>query len=175
MSSTPAMTIRRAAPEDAVPLARLAADTFTDTFGHLYSPEHLEEFLTTRHSPERYAELLRDPACAVWLAVGSAGELVGFASVGPCHLPVENLEPAAGELRQLYVRREAQKAKIGTQLLETALQWLEESGYRPVYLGVWSENYRAQRLYGRYGFEKVGEYGFRVGATVDHEFILRRG
>ena len=39
---------------------------------------------------------------------------------------------------------------------------------------MWSENFGAQRFYGREGFEKVGEYGFRVGATVDHEFILRR-
>jgi ribosomal protein S18 acetylase RimI-like enzyme len=39
---------------------------------------------------------------------------------------------------------------------------------------VWSENFGAQRFYGRYGFEKVGEYGFRVGNTVDHEFILKR-
>jgi RimJ/RimL family protein N-acetyltransferase len=39
---------------------------------------------------------------------------------------------------------------------------------------VWSENHGAQRFYAREGFEKVGEYGFKVGRTVDHEFILRR-
>ena len=27
---------------------------------------------------------------------------------------------------------------------------------------------------GRLGFEKVGEYGFPVGKTVDREFILKR-
>ncbi|HWU15100.1 MAG TPA: GNAT family N-acetyltransferase, partial [Caulobacter sp.] len=40
---------------------------------------------------------------------------------------------------------------------------------------VWSENFGAQKLYGRLGFEKVGEYHFPVGETRDLEFILRRG
>jgi diamine N-acetyltransferase len=39
---------------------------------------------------------------------------------------------------------------------------------------VWSENLGAQRFYGRYGFDKVGEYGFVVGKTIDREFILKR-
>jgi predicted N-acetyltransferase YhbS len=39
---------------------------------------------------------------------------------------------------------------------------------------VWSENFGAQRFYGRHGFSKVGEYGFKVGRTVDREFILKR-
>ena len=45
----------------------------------------------------------------------------------------------------------------------------------PVWIGVWSENHKARRFYGRYGFEKCGEYDFAVGETRDHEFILMRG
>ena len=30
------------------------------------------------------------------------------------------------------------------------------------------------RFYERQGFEKAGEYGFKVGQTTDREFILRR-
>ncbi len=40
---------------------------------------------------------------------------------------------------------------------------------------MWSGNFGAQKLYARLGFEKVGEYEFKVGATRDHEFIMRRG
>jgi hypothetical protein len=39
---------------------------------------------------------------------------------------------------------------------------------------VWSENHGAQRLYARYGFDKIGEYGFPVGQTIDREFILKQ-
>jgi len=43
-----------------------------------------------------------------------------------------------------------------------------------VWMGVWSENFGAQRFYARYGFSKVGTYAFPVGKVFDLEFILRR-
>ena len=47
-------------------------------------------------------------------------------------------------------------------------------GRADVWIGVWSENYGAQRLYRRFGFDKAGEYEFVVGETRDREFIFRR-
>lgn len=46
--------------------------------------------------------------------------------------------------------------------------------HEPLYIGVWSENFGAQRLYARYGFQPVGEYLFPVGQHRDREFILKR-
>jgi RimJ/RimL family protein N-acetyltransferase len=54
------------------------------------------------------------------------------------------------------------------------LEWLAAQGYSPLYVGVWSGNSGAQRLYGRFGFEKIGEYDFPVGEHLDREYILRR-
>ena len=81
--------------------------------------------------------------------------------------------PGCGEVKRLYVRREAQNLKIGARLVEAALDWLEAPGRR-LWIGVWSKNLGAQRFYGRYGFHKVGEYLFPVGGTRDEEFILSR-
>jgi len=110
---------------------------------------------------------------AYWLLCAEGQPAVGFALAGYCKLPVENLESTAGELRQLYVCATHQQRGLGTLLFETALEWLEQH-YSPLYLGVWSGNYGAQRFYGRYGFAKVGEYGFPVGKTIDRELIFRR-
>ena len=74
---------------------------------------------------------------------------------------------------EIDVRSSYQKQSLGTRLFEAALEWLE-THYSPLYIGVWSENDGAQRPYGRYGFVKVGEYGLRVGRTIDRELILRR-
>ncbi|HEY8518777.1 MAG TPA: GNAT family N-acetyltransferase [Gammaproteobacteria bacterium] len=173
MKTTPSLTIRRGTPDDAKALAELAVVTFKDAFGHLYAPEDLDDFLATKLTPLTYLRLLRDAACGVWIAADDE-RFVGFCTAGPCQLPVEALEARAGEIRQLYVRRTAQGSGIGTRLLRRALDWLEEQGRRPVYVGVWSGNHGAQRLYARHGFEKVGEYGYRVGTTVDRELIMRR-
>ncbi len=166
--------IRRAADVDAAALAALGADTFVEAFGHLYPPEDLREFLGAAHSPVAYARALDNPGVAIWVAVVRGGELVAYAMAGPCKLPVPGLEPTAGEVRQLYVRAAFQQHRLGSRLLETALGWLTAAGRSPLYCGVWSLNRGAQRLYARYGFEKIGEYEFAVGRQRDREFILRQ-
>ena len=168
------MEIRRALSADAADLARLSETTFTETFGHLYPPEDLATYISGVCTEAHWRQLMADPAVAAWI-VGIAGAPpAGFILVGPCKLPVKNLESEAGEIRQLYVLASHQNARLGAKLMDSALTWLAEQRRSPIYIGVWSENFRAQRFYARYGFSKVGEYGFPVGKTVDHEFILKR-
>lgn len=166
--------IRLAQPKDAAPLAALAGKTFTDTFGHLYPPEDLASFIDEYQSVQRYAHLLEDPDVGVWLADVDHHEAVGFVSAGTCKLPVPDRDPRAGEIRQLYVLSAFQNHGLGSKLLQIALTWLEERAFEPLYVGVWSRNFGAQRLYERYGFSKCGEYEFPVGATRDLEYILQR-
>jgi GNAT superfamily N-acetyltransferase len=170
--ATPA--IRRATPADAVALAGLARETFVETFGHLYRPADLAAFLEKSQSVAAYALALADPRVAVWVAEGTGGGLTGFLNAGPCKLPLPEPEPNAGEIRQLYLRSSVQGSGLGTRMLVTGLDWLAAQGHYPLYVGVWSGNFGAQRLYGRFGFEKVGEYDFPVGEHLDREFILRR-
>jgi diamine N-acetyltransferase len=170
----PNVTIRRATPSDTTTLASLGAATFTETFGHLYPPEDLQTFLTTGHSVDAWTRSLADPKRAVWIATLADATPVGFLAVGACKLPVENREPTAGEIQQLYVLARHHNLRLGSRLMDLGLEWLETQGRVPVYIGVWSENDGAQRFYGRYGFNKVAEYGFPVGNTVDREFILKR-
>ena len=168
------MLVRRAGPDDAADLAALGARTFVESFGHLYSPQDLQAFLDDSHAQAAYAKLLADPAYALWLAFGDDGEAMGYALAGPAGLPHEDVKSADGELKRLYMRADAQGSGIGTRLFDEALAWLESDGPRTLWISVWSENYGAQRFYGRYGFEKAGEYEFIVGQQRDHEFIFRR-
>jgi ribosomal protein S18 acetylase RimI-like enzyme len=175
MTAKHAITIRPAEASDIVPLARLAAATFTETFGHLYQPKDLQTFLETSRSAERYRRMFEDARMRLWIAVAAEEEEpIGYVVAGRCKLPVTDLEPTAGEVQELYVRSEYHGREIGTRLLTTALDWLASENYAPLYVGVWSENFGAQRLYGRFGFSKVGEYDFPVGEHLDREFILKR-
>lgn len=151
----------------------LGRETFAETFGHLYPPADLAAFVSAAHSPTRYAEMIADGAHALWIAEAAAGRAVGYAMAGDCRLPHPEVTPTCGELQRLYVRRERQGGGLGVRLLDEALGWLARPGRR-LWIGVWSENLGAQRLYARYGFSKVGEYEFHVGQTSDREFIMAR-
>ena len=169
----PEPLIRRAAPADAETLAALGARTFSETFAHLYAPEDLAAFLDEAYGLARTRADLADPRKASWL-VEDAGEAIGYALAGPCALPHPEVTAGCGELKRLYFIRGRQGGGLGGRLFAEAMRWLQAEGPRTVWIGVWSENHGAQRFYARHGFEKAGEYGFPVGATVDREFILRR-
>jgi len=166
-------TTRRAGSADAEVLARIGAETFVETFGHLYEPEDLALFLADAYGVERTRADLADPAKASWL-VEINGEAIGYATVGPCGLPHAEVTPDCGELKRFYFYKAWQNGGLGGGLFDQTMAWLERDGPRTIWIGVWSENHGAQRFYARQGFEKVGEYGFAVGSTVDREFILRR-
>lgn len=174
MTISSGITIRRLTEADAGALSALARDTFDETFGHLYKPEDLAMFQEESQSAGAYRQYLTDPHVAIWAGAIATGELVGFATAGPCKLPAPGLEKNAGEIRHLYLRGSVQREGLGTRLLVKALDWLKAEGFSPLYVGVWSENFGAQRLYARYGFEKIGEYDFPVGKHLDREFILRQ-
>ena len=155
-------------------LAELGARTFVESFGQLYAPDDLQAFLDESHSEQAYAKALADPAYALWIAERDDGTAVGYAQAGPCGLPHADVKPDDGELKRLYLTRDAQGGGVGARLFEEALRWLERDGPRTLWISVWSENFGAQRFYARYGFAKAGAYDFIVGRQRDHEFIYRR-
>ena len=166
--------IRRAGPKDAQALSDIGKLTFSETFAHLYPPHDLKSFLQTSYGIEKTRDDLANPAKAAWL-VEADGQVIGHALAGPCKLPHPDVTAACGELDRLYVLAAHQGGGLGSRLLQTTLDWLEQDGPRRLWIGVWSQNHGAQNLYARHGFEKVGEYEFEVGQTRDHEFIMRRG
>lgn len=167
------MELRRASPADAATLSALSAACFTQTFGHLYPPQDLQAFLAEAYAIDAWSQLLADAGYATWL-IEDDGAAVGYATAGACALPHDEVQPGDGELKRLYVLDSHQNGGWGGRLFDAAMQWLERDGPRTLWIGVWSENFGAQRFYARHGFERVGAYDFVVGSTRDHEFILRR-
>ena len=167
-------TVRRAGVADAEALCALSADTFCDAFAHLYPPADLQAFLAEAYALPLARAQLADPRFGVWL-LERDGEAIGYALAGPCGLPHPDVTPNCGELKRIYLRKAWQGGGRGSRLIAIALAWLDAEGFAPLWIGVWSGNHGAQKLYGRLGFGKVGEYHFKVGETRDHEFILRRG
>jgi GNAT superfamily N-acetyltransferase len=161
---------RDAGPADAAALATLGARTFTETFGHLYSPENLAVFLVN-HSEEKWLGELRDPGFAVRLAEED-GAAAGFAKIGPPSLPFEVVGPTV-ELRQLYVRAPWHGTGVAAELMAWVLAEARRRGAGQIYLSVFVDNPRARRFYARYGFEPVGRYDFMVGSHADEDIIMR--
>jgi GNAT superfamily N-acetyltransferase len=166
------VSLRRATAGDAAAVRDLFCRSFTATFGHLYPPEELAEWLAGC-SEERFARecAADDHACMLGLAPDE--RLLGYCLLGPQDLPVAGDRPW-WVLRQLYLEEEAKGSGLAQALLAWAIAEARTRGFGELYLTVWVDNHRARRFYERNGFEEIDRYEFRVGSTVDDDRILRR-
>lgn len=163
-------TFRDGTPDDAAALAELGRRSFTETFGHLYSPENLALFLLTHNESDWRDQLTsRDFAIRV---IEENNALVGYAKVGPPTLP---FEPRGSpiELRQFYILKPWHGAGLAPQLMDWVLGEARARGADELYLSVFTDNHRARRFYARYGFTEVGPYTFMVGDHADEDIVMR--
>ncbi len=165
------VTFRLAGTDDAPALSRLGAETFTETFGHLYQPADLAAFLTN-HGEEEWQRELADEDFAVLLAEND-GEAVGYAKVGPPHLPFEPRGTAV-ELRQFYLLEPWKGQGLADQMMQWVIDEAERRGGGDLYLSVFVDNHRARKFYERWGFVAEGRYAFMVGSHADEDVVMRR-
>ncbi|CAF3765508.1 unnamed protein product [Rotaria magnacalcarata] len=156
--------LHRALDTDDVALSQLSQQTFLETyvedFSIPYRKHDIEAYFRSSKSPEWFAGKIVDPLQATWVVEDKiSDELVAFAIAGPCKLSHPDVCLGEdGDLQFLYVRRDRRSHGLGQQLMNTALLWLEERFKgRPIWLGVWSGNLKAQKFYMHYDFSQAVE------------------
>ncbi len=162
---------RDAHPDEAVAVRAIYVESFTDTFGHLYSPANYAIFMAGQDAPRWRAEIA-DPAFAVHVAADGA-HLLGFAKLGPPSMPFDPGDRTAIELRQLYVRPETKGTGVGKDLMAWTVAEARRRGAQDLWLSVFTENQRARQFYERYGFVEVMPYQFMVGDQADEDIICK--
>lgn len=168
------MKLRAATSADTAALAKLGSDSFVAKFGALYQPNDLASFLEEAFSHAAIAAELANPQRLYCLAE-VAGALAGYCKLGlACCFPEHARGARVIELKQLYTDPALTGRGIGALLMDWALAEAASRGADEMQLSVWSGNHGAQRFYARYGFEKVADVDFWVGAQRDDEFLLAR-
>ena len=166
------LTFRDAQLKDAAGLAEIGRDTFVETFGDLYSPGDLRQYLDDTYAVEKMEADLSDPEVEVRIAY-SGKKMLAYCKIGPCKLPIDMGPEPALELHRVYVYQAGQGVGVGRILLAWAIERARQRGAKNLFLGVWESNDKGIALYESRGFEKVGGYKFKVGDTLDDEYIMR--
>lgn len=169
-------SIRRATADDAGPLAELAAVTFPLACPPSSSPEDIAMHLANTLSERHFQDYLADPDVSI-LVIDADGMLRGYSLL--VNRPTVDLDVAQAltllpsiELSKCYVHPEHHGLGAAAELMHASLQAAADAGAAGVWLGVNSQNARAVRFYEKSGFRKVGSKSFRLGTTVEHDFVL---
>jgi ribosomal protein S18 acetylase RimI-like enzyme len=174
----PVARIATADSVDTVELAAVAAQTFPLACPPSVAPEDVASFIDANLSAVRFAEYLADPQRLI-LTAGEQGRIVGYAmlingvSDDPDVRRAVDIRPAA-ELSKMYVLPAHHGSGVSTALMDAALAAAAGWGAGCVWLGVNQKNQRAQRFYSKCGFTVNGIRTFRLGAHVEHDYVMVR-
>ena len=165
-------TIRRAVPDDAAPLADLAARTFRDTFEADNTPEDMATHLAKSYGPARQLAEITSPDIVTLLA--ACDGLAAFAQLRRGKPPECVTSSQTIELWRFYVDTGWHGRGIAKNLMQAVLDEAKATEAHTVWLGVWEKNPRAIAFYRKFGFEDVGAHAFRLGADVQTDRIMVR-
>jgi ribosomal protein S18 acetylase RimI-like enzyme len=167
-----------AKPTDVVELADVAARTFPLACPAAATADNIAAFIAANLSAECFAGYLADPDRAVYVAREDR-PILGYAMLirgvpdDPDVARAVTAAPAV-ELSKIYVLPESHGGAVSAALIEAAVSYARELRARCVWLGVNQENQRAQRFYTKHGFTVSGTKTFRLGAGVEHDYVMVR-
>ena len=193
------VVIEDAIAADAEAIAKIGATTFANSFGYSMPAEHLQAYLASAYTPTAIAQELANKQNHFFVArlkparAGENGKVVGFIQMklGTTEACIPS-DVAMCELHRIYVSVDQVGGGIGKLMMERGLQWARDyllgselldgatgvvtegaKGQKAgVWLGVWEENVKAERLYRRWGFERVGTHDFTTGDTRQTDSVM---
>lgn len=159
-------------------LAALAARTFPLACPPSVTRANIAAFVDAQLSAARFGEYLTDPDRTI-LTAACGARIAGYAMLvrgvidNPDVQRAVTVRPAV-ELSKMYVLPDHHGSGVSAALMGAALTAATELGGRCVWLGVNQRNQRAQGFYAKHGFARAGTRTFRVGAGLEHDYVMTR-
>jgi ribosomal protein S18 acetylase RimI-like enzyme len=171
--------IRTATDADAIALAEVAAVTFPLACPPHTTQEAKSSFIASVLSPQRFTEYAADRRRRLFVAEDETGAIVGYAMLNLGEPTDDDVRAAVtvrptAELSKCYVLPGHHGEGVAARLMEASLAAAVDAGAAGVWLGVNEENARAQRFYGKHGFERVGAKRFLIGDRLEHDWVMER-
>ncbi|MBP9925174.1 MAG: GNAT family N-acetyltransferase [Cyclobacteriaceae bacterium] len=165
--------IKEATLQDLPGLREVAISSYSDTFAAFNTPENMLAFFNEAYTEAAFEKEYHEPNSRTYLAWDS-NKIVGFLRLRECDEVKTILGTTTVELQRLYVLTAAQGKSVGRLLMEKALGWAWEKKYEWIWLGVWEKNFKAQKFYQKWGFEKFSEHVFQMGDDPQIDWLLRK-
>ncbi|KAJ2956903.1 hypothetical protein NQZ79_g7325 [Umbelopsis isabellina] len=169
------IAIRAGTVGDALAIAEIGGGVFVATFGHSITETDLNIYLQESYSVEAITAELNNPLMDFVVAFNEHDRVVGFAQLtqGTCEPCVADAELPV-ELQRLYLHQDFHGLGIGKRLIQEIENIARSKGLITIWLGVWEENYKAQKVYQKAGYTKVGDHDFKTGDCIQTDWIMSK-
>ncbi len=169
----PTLKLRLVEESQLSELRQLSIRTFVDAFAAANNNKDMELYLAQAFSEQQLRKELLDAEASYYL-LKSGDDTLGYCKIKYGLPSAVEENGKALEICRLYVSQAYQGQGLGQWMMDQILRKAEEEKLDFVWLGVWSQNPGAIRLYERQGFRKIGSYTFILGEDPQTDFIMKR-
>ena len=166
------MQIRKLDITDLENLQKISITTFRETFEEVNSEEDMQKYLDENLSLERLKNELENLDSEFYF-IENENKNLGYLKLNFGNAQTEKVEENYFEIERIYVLKAFLGQKIGQILFDKAIEIGREKNLEYVWLGVWEENHRAIRFYGKNGFEIFGKHDFVLGEDVQTDLLMK--
>jgi ribosomal protein S18 acetylase RimI-like enzyme len=166
------LSIRQADVSDFKIISALAVTTFYEAYFEQDPSINLADYVTDSFSLKKVKDELEDKNLTFFIAEVDK-KAVGYAKLR------ENSEvdcvknENSVELQRIYILEKVKGKNVGKMLMQKCIEQAKIKGFEMLWLGVWSQNFSAQRFYGKLGFERIGEMDFEYGSGIETNFVMQ--
>ncbi len=154
-------------------LQKIAIDSYWQTFGESTTVENNQRFIEEAYTLKQFEKELNEVNSNYYLA-WDGDKAAGFLRMRLSDEVKHLLGDNTVELQRLYIHPDHQGKKIGSILMDYALDYASQRKVEWIWLGVWEFNLRAQAFYKKFGFERFSEHVFQVGDDPQIDWLLKK-
>ena len=166
------LSIRQADVSDFKIISALAITTFYEAYFEQDPSINLADYVADSFSLEKVKNELEDENSTFFIAEINK-KAVGYAKLR------ENSEvdcvknENSVELQRIYILEKVKGKNVGKLLMQRCIKEAKQKGFEMLWLGVWSQNFSAQKFYEKLGFEQIGEMQFEYGSNIETNFVMQ--
>jgi ribosomal protein S18 acetylase RimI-like enzyme len=154
-------------------LAKLALDTFCESFEKVNNPDDFKAYTSEAFREDIIEKEIGEPGSQYILAYLN-NELAGYARIRQStEVKDEFPEKKTIELQRIYALHKFIGVGVGKTLMNYCLALAKEQGAEIIWLGVWEHNHRAQKFYKNLGFEQFGSHVFMLGKDAQTDIMMK--
>lgn len=165
--------IKKLTIEDVVQLREVSIETYFDTFKEVNTLENLNKYFDEAYNIVQLTSEINDPNSEFYF-VRVNKQVAGYLKVNINDAQSEPRGKDAFEVERIYIRSVFHRQGLGRKLLTLAMELAKRKEKSIIWLGVWENNFKAQKFYESFGFQHVGEHKFYTGANEETDWILER-
>ncbi|SHL35977.1 spermine/spermidine N-acetyltransferase [Chitinophaga jiangningensis] len=165
--------IRKANIADIAALAKLARNTFFETFAASNSEADMQQYLEEHFNEATVHNEVSNPDSLFYMAWENDVP-VGYLKLNTGNAQTELKSPETIEIERIYVLHAWHGKKVGQLLYEKAIEIARALQKHRIWLGVWEENPRAIRFYEKNGFVTFDKHTFILGKEVQTDLMMHK-